>query len=371
MEETIIDKQRKIMLEKGFDTLVAISVENVAYTAGVEIPSQSLTRQRHAICLVPFRGEPKMIVVNMEESLAKSNSRIKDIRSYNEFTENPMDLLVDAIKECGLDRSRIGIELDYLPAKDYLRLKDLLPGAQFIDCGKLFSKMRMIKTKEEINLLRQAGKAAEKAQYLALSKLKPGMAELDLASFVVSSLFSEGIDSIKPLVLGAGNRCWHANPGPTKYNIKLGDMIRMGISGLISGYFSDVARTAVVGKPTVFMKDTWSKLIESRAIVLDLIKPGSYTQDIYFAFSNKFKKLGLEPIDFVGHGIGLTIHEEPYISKFSNTTLEEGMVLGVEPYYMLPEKQMGFQIEDEVIVTSQGYELITNYKDPSDLIVVD
>ncbi|GAG71957.1 unnamed protein product, partial [marine sediment metagenome] len=161
MEETIINKQKKLMLEKGFDTLVAISVENVAYTAGVEIPSQSLTRQRHAICLLPFRGEPKMIVVNMEESLAKSNSRIKDIRSYNEFTEDPMDLLVDAIREFGLERSRIGIELDYLPAKDYLRLKKLLPGAQFIDCRKLFSKMRMIKTKKEINLLRQAGKAAE------------------------------------------------------------------------------------------------------------------------------------------------------------------------------------------------------------------
>jgi len=81
--------------------------------------------------------------------------------------------------------------------------------------------------------------------------------------------------------------------------------------------------------------------------------------------------LGLEPIDFVGHGIGLNVHEEPYISKFSNTTLEEGMVLGVEPYYMLPEKQMGFQIEDEVIVTSQGYELISNNKDNTDLIVVN
>lgn len=371
MEETIIDKQRKIMLEKGFDALVAISVENVTYTSGVMIPSQSLIRQRHAICFVPYSGEPKMIVVNMEESFAKSNSKIKDIQSYNEFNESPIDLLVDAIKECSLDRSRIGIELDYLPAKDYLRLKNLVPGAQFIDCGKLFSKMRMIKTKEEINLLRQAGKAAEKAHYLAFSKLKPGMTELDLGGFVVNSLFSEGIDSIKHLVVGAGNRCWHANPGPTKYNIKLGDMIRMDILGLISGYFSDVARTAVVGKPTVFMKDIWSKLIESRAIVLDLIKPGSYTQDIYLAFSNKFKKLGLEPIDFVGHGIGLTVHEEPYINKFFNTTLEEGMVLCVEPYYMLPEKQMGFQIEDEVLVTSRGYELITDYKDPSDLIEVD
>jgi len=370
MEETIIDKQKKIMLEEEFGALVAISVENVTYTGGVMIPSQPLIRQRHAICFVPSSGEPKMIVVNMEESFAKSNSRIKNIQSYNEFNENPIDLLADTIRKAGLVRARIGIELDYLPAKDYLRLKNLVPNAQFIDCGKLFSKMRMIKTKEEINLLRQLGKAAEKAHHLAFSKLKPGMTELDLASFVVNSLFSEGVDSILKLVVGAGNRCWHANPGPTKYKIELGDMIRVDIFGVMSGYLSDVARTAVVGKPTVFMKDIWSKLIESRVVVLDLIKPGASTQDIYLSFSKHFKKLGLVPIDFVGHGLGLTLHEEPYINKFSNTTLKEGMVLCVEPYYMLPEKQMGFQIEDEIIVTSRGYELITNYKDPSNLIEV-
>jgi len=76
MEETIIDKQKKIMLEEEFGALVAISVENVTYTGGVMIPSQPLIRQRHAICFVPSSGEPKMIVVNMEESFAKSNSRI-------------------------------------------------------------------------------------------------------------------------------------------------------------------------------------------------------------------------------------------------------------------------------------------------------
>jgi len=147
-------------------------------------------------------------------------------------------------------------------------------------------------------------------------------------------------------------------------------MIRVDIFGTMSGYLSDVARTAVVGNPTAFQRQTWSKLMESRAITLKMIKPGAHTRDIYLAFSKKFKELGLKPIDFVGHGMGLTLHEEPYINKFADTALEEGMVLCVEPYYMLPEKQMGFQIEDEVIVTSQGYELITNYRDSSELIEI-
>jgi Xaa-Pro aminopeptidase len=80
--------------------------------------------------------------------------------------------------------------------------------------------------------------------------------------------------------------------------------------------------------------------------------------------------MGLEPINFVGHGLGLTLHEEPYINKFSDTLLEPGMVLCIEPYYMMVDQNMGFQIEDEIIVTENGYELITDYQDSSELIQV-
>jgi Xaa-Pro aminopeptidase len=94
------------------------------------------------------------------------------------------------------------------------------------------------------------------------------------------------------------------------------------------------------------------------------------SQEVYRIFSKKFKDLGLEPINFVSHGLGLTLHEDPCINRFSDTILEPGMVLCVEPYYMMVEQNMGFQIEDEIIVTEKGYELITDYRDSSELIQV-
>ena len=103
MEYRIIQKQKEAMKKAGYDALVSISPENATYTAGVAIPSHSIIRQRHVICVVPASGNPKMIVVNMEESFARANAQIKDIRAYNEFTESPIQFLADAVKELGLE----------------------------------------------------------------------------------------------------------------------------------------------------------------------------------------------------------------------------------------------------------------------------
>lgn len=370
MENKILQRQREEMNKAGFDALVAISPENATYTAGVAIPSHSIIRQRHVICVVPTQGDPVMIVVNMEESFARANARIREIRAYNEFTQSPMQFLEDAVRELGLENGRIGIELDYLPARDYEKLKGLLPRVRFEDAESLFGRLRMIKTPEEMEKLRRVGYAAEKVHHQAFGRLRPGMTELDLAGFIVDGLYAEGVEQILKLVIGAGDRCSHANPAPTKKVIQPGDMIRVDIFATLSSYLSDVARTAVVGKPTPFQRETWKKLIEARQTTLEEIRPGVHSQEVYQKFARKFKQLGLEPINFVGHGLGLTLHEDPYINKFSDTILEPGMVLCVEPYYMMVQENMGFQVEDEVIVTEKGYELITHYKDSSELIQV-
>ncbi len=366
----IIQKQKEEMRKANYDALISMSPENATYTAGVAIPSHSIVRQRHVICVVPANGDPKMIVVNMEESFARANAQIKDIRAYNEFTESPIQFLSDAVKELGLKGSRIGLEVDYLPARDYEKLKGLLPHARFEDVEGFFGRLRMIKTDEEIDKLRKVGKAAEKVHHKAFGDLRAGMTELDLAGLIVTGLYAEGVDQILKIVAGAGERCSHANPGPTKNVIKQGDMIRVDIFATLASYLSDVARTAVVGRPTDFQRETWKKLIEARAATFEAIKPGVHSQEVYRTFSRKFKDLGLEPINFVGHGLGLTLHEDPYINRFSDTILEPGMVLCVEPYYMMVERNMGFQIEDEIIVTEKGYELITDYRDSSELIQV-
>ncbi len=358
MVSEIISKQQKLMKEKGLGALVAISPEIIRYTIGVMIPTQSIIRERHAICITPAVGSPVAIVVNIEENLVKSESFISDIRSYNEFTEDPIILLAEVLREVNLEKETIGIELDYLPAKRYETLKKELPNTKFISCEDHFYELRSIKTKAEIQLIEFIGKAAEESIYSAFSQLHPGMSERDLAQLLVGEYYNRGGEKIQILVVATGERSSFLNASASDRIIKKGDMIRVDLIGTRQGYYSDVCRTAVVGPPNQEQLEIWNTIVEARELVLNGIEPGMDTRQIYGKYRDFIVKKNLTPIDFVGHGLGLGLHEEPYFGKYGGTILKEDMVFCIEPIHVIPNS-MGFQLEDEIVITENGYRLLT------------
>ena len=181
MVHEVVRKQQELMKKHGLGALVAVSPEIIRYTTGVMIPTQSVIRERHALCITPATGDPVAVVVNIEENLVKSQSFIQDIRSYNEFTDEPIVMLSDVLKEKGLEKETIGIELDYLPARRYELLKKEMPKTEFISCEDHFYELRTIKTQDELMLIEEIGRAAEESIYSAFSQLRSGMTEQDLA----------------------------------------------------------------------------------------------------------------------------------------------------------------------------------------------
>lgn len=232
----------------------------------------------------------------------------------------------------------------------------------------MMSELRVIKTVEELDCLRIINKIAEKAHYYAAKKATDGISELQYAQYISEYLFSEGAESINKLVVGSGERSEHGNANPTARIMQNGEIVRADIFAKLHGYMSDVARTAVVGKPVQYQMEKWKKIVESRSIVIDMIKPGAFTGDIYKAFCGCFDEAGLTPINFVGHGLGITLHEDPYISRYHNLELQSGMVLAIEPIYFA--KGEGYQIEDIITVTNNGCEVFTNFGDPNQMIEI-
>src|SRR5690606_7774971 len=161
MTSEIIQKQRAAMREKGLDALVLMSPDNIAYTAGVVVPSQLIVRHRLVLCLIPLEGEPEIIVVNIEESFVKSNSTIPNVIAYNEFTQDPVQVLAERIKAAGL--GHVGIEFTALSVKGFQTLEKALPDVSFVAIDELMQQLRMIKTPEELQKLRHMGKVAERA----------------------------------------------------------------------------------------------------------------------------------------------------------------------------------------------------------------
>src|ERR1700722_8212648 len=153
MDHEVIRRLRAAMKAAGFDALVALSQANVTYPAGFLVPSHALNRFRRTITVLAGRAFATQIVVTVEENLVRQRSRFTDVRVYDQFSQDPADVLADALIEAGVGAERIAIELDYMPAQDYIRLRERLPKAKFVHCRELYFNTRMIKTDEEIALL--------------------------------------------------------------------------------------------------------------------------------------------------------------------------------------------------------------------------
>jgi Xaa-Pro dipeptidase len=369
MDQEIIARLRKRIGAAGLDAIIAISPENVTYVSGFVVPSQSLMRWRHAACVVTADGKISMVVIDMEATTVKAHAGIDDLRIYREFSDDPMVKLTEALKDSKLDRAKVGIEMEFLPAIDFATLQKNLPDVNWVAADAIFNKARQIKTAGELALLRSLSKLTDNAIGTALRSAEVGMSEMELAGTLLTTLFAGGAESYKLMIIASGERSEFPNVGPSERKLKHGDIIRMEIFGQKRGYLTGVCRTAVVGEATTEQYKIWSNLIECKYLVMDLIKPGASCPEIYRKFLEKFGQLGFDPISFVAHGIGLHLHEEPYMGRYGDEMVEAGMVGAFEPLVYIPGR-FGMQNKDMFCVTDRGCELLSDVTPTDSLLRV-
>lgn len=367
MDQEIVTRLRNRICAAGIDAIVGSSPENVTYVSGFVVPSQSLMRWRHAALIVTADGKVSMVAIDMEATTVKAHAGIGDLRIYREFSDDPMDSLADALRDLKLDRGQVAVEMEFLPAKDFATLQRRLPDVKWAAADALFNKARQIKTPNELALLRSLSKLTDHAIGTALRSAKVGTSEMELAGTLLATLFAGGAESYKLMIIASGERSEFPNVGPSERALKHGDIIRMEIFGQKSGYLTGVCRTAVVGEATAEQYKIWSNLIECKYLVMDLIKPGASCPEVYRRFLEKFSQLGFEPISFVAHGIGLHLHEEPYMGRYGNEIVEAGMVGAFEPLVYIPGR-FGMQNKDMFCVTETGCELLSDVT-PTDTLL--
>jgi Xaa-Pro aminopeptidase len=338
--------------------IVAFSPENVAYTIGCMVPSHPTNRHRRTISILTADERSVLIVVSVEAELARQQSRIKDVRSYDQFTDNPMDVLASVLRELGVAAGPLAIEMDYLPVQDYLALWERLPAPPLVPCREMYQRARIVKTSEEVACLRKLAEISDQAEQVVWRQMREGMTEKALAALITNAVLEAGGDGVRTLI-GAGERSGIVNPRPTERALRRGDVIRVEILGSLDNYQSNVTRTGVLGPPTEEQRRIWAILMEARELALEKLRPGTPVQDLWTAYAGHCRKNEIEPtLSFLGHGIGLTGHEEPYLTANKPLPLELGFVLTLEPFYMLPGR-MGFHVEDMFLITPAGYETFT------------
>jgi len=370
MRSSLGHKLGALLRPAGLDALVCLSPENIAYSAGFVIPSQPLMRWRHAAHIITADGREALVCVDMEETTVRALRPDVELHVWKEFGGNAMATLAEALRALGLDNATIGTELRYLPALDRDELLCAAPHVKLVAADSLLSDTRRIKDSDELDLLGRLSRISDQAIRTALGSVRAGDTEMDIAAALVRSVYEQGAQAFKLMIVATGERSELPNVGPSERVLTDGDICRVEIFSVIDGYQAGVCRTGVVGTPSAEATRIYRNLSDCKRIVIDSLRPGVRAHDVYRAYRAKFDVLGLPPISFVGHGIGTDLHEPPYLSDTDDTRLEEGMVFGIEPLVYRTGHGFGMQIKDMVAITADGCELLSDVTDTTELLVV-
>lgn len=371
MRGEVVERLSDSLPEEHLDAIVCLSPAAVAHAAGFVVPSQPLMRWRHAAIVISDSSEPSMLCVDMEESTVREASPGTRLEVWNEFGGDAMVGLANLIRERGAEKGRVGIELGFLSVADYRRLCHELPDAELVGCDELLARIRQHKTADELELLKKLSQIADGAILDAFRYVHAGSSEMDLAAALTHGVYARGGQSISLMIVATGERSQLPNVGPSERTLEEGDICRVEIFPVIDGYHAGVCRTAVVGRPPAHALDIYGHLVKCRQDVIDHLVPGTPTSAVYAAFRKRFDELKMPPISFVGHGIGVELHEEPYLAPFDKGVVEKDMVFGLDPLVYKTGYGYGMQVKDMVAIGDSGAQVLSDVSDADELFVIE
>jgi Xaa-Pro aminopeptidase/Xaa-Pro dipeptidase len=265
---------------------------------------------------------------------------------------------------------RIGIESSAIRWQEYLKLKDKLTDLDAIPVADEVNRLRAVKSAGEVEKIRKAAGMSSRALRAIFGKMEPGMQERDVALELDFQIRREGADGVAfdTIVASGENAAMpHARPGTRR--LRRGDVIILDCGAVWDGYHSDETCTVALGPVSERQREVYNIVREAHDRALAAVKAGVSCREIDRIARSLIEEKGLRGCfpHGTGHGIGLCVHEEPRLSALSDSVLETGMVVTIEPGVYLPGR-WGVRIEDMVQVEKDGCNLITTV--PKDLTVL-
>jgi Xaa-Pro aminopeptidase len=365
-----LQKIQKLMRERSLDALFVSSKDNLIYFSGYKswlLPEPD----RPFVVLIHAEKDPVLLLPVIERGDGEALSFIEDIRVWGTYWgapfTDPIDLYADTIRDLGLSKGVIAAELGQstrlgLPLLDWQRLTGRIPEAKFVDGSDILWESRRVKSPLEIQRIAKACEITDKSIEATWKVLKVGMTERDLAKVVVTTMMEEGADGPAFIIVRSGLPYGRLmmNKYATDLKIGKGDMVDLDLGAYYRDYQSDMIRTACLGKPTADQAKFHKIAQRCNEECRKAVRPGVKISEINDVRERVQKEEQVLEYAFrgVGHGIGLTGHEEPSIGPGNNTPLEPGMVFTVEPGFSV--EQGSFFVEDVLVVTKSGYDLLTH-----------
>jgi len=353
------------LMEKGdIDVLIITEGKNYYYFTGHDVVGRSWrSYSRASIALLPRAGEPIILVHEFVASDAKRETWIDDVRPYTSLRSMPVAQIGEALKE--LRGRRIGAELGFeqrmdLPHNDVQELLRSVK-AEFVDASALLWSLRMVKSKCEIDRVRQACRITGEAYADCFGGITAGMSEQEISQLLKKSAIERGADGIAFSFITSGDGNYDRISGkPTQRRVESGDMVWMDTAVYYGHYASDFSRAGVVGGASEKQEKMQRAVSEATLRTADAIRPGWTAKDVVETCRREMGREGLASsfkAGRLGHGIGMSSTEPPHITEYDETILRPGMTITIEPGVV--EQYGVFHVEENILVTEDGTEILS------------
>jgi len=346
--ELRLERLREDVRDAGLDALLVTSDESIAYVTGF----RPLQLERLFAVVVPAAGDGAIVVPALDEGQVGGAPSVLD-RVVYDAGSNGLPELLAALGEA----RAVGVEEDHLVYGRARALADA--GRGLVPAAAVVMGRRSRKDAKEVECIRRAcGHVADAISRL-LEDLRPGDIERDVNARVESRLREAGATATHALVLFGENA---ANPHgePSDRALAVGDVVCADVSACFEGYWGDLTRCATVGPPSDWARRAWAVVREAQAAAIEATRAGVPGRDVdaaQRAIVEAAPELGA-CLHGAGHAIGLAVHEPPFLVPRTQDPLAEGMVFTIEPGIYRPGVG-GIRLEDDVLVTSDGPELLS------------
>jgi Xaa-Pro dipeptidase len=321
----------------------------------------------HAVVLT-HRGGPYLLVprhIGLEAGDCYAERRIA--LDFGEAAR--IDAIGRVLRDDGVTDGKVAIESSFLGHDTVETLKSRLSAVELVDADPLMRVATSIKFPDEIALLRESARIVDIGVAAAVAACRIGATELEVAAESSAAMLRSGAEFINHMTVRSGPHAYGNFPFPTARKLADGDCVQIDIGCIHCGYVSDTNRTRIVGTASaeqMALLDVGQRMLEAGIAV---VAPGRAASDIWHAAVAVAERAGMKDrviLPFVGHGIGLSLHESPFIDAAATTVLQEGMVFALEPGVYAQGIGCS-RPEDMILVTACGAELLTHYPRDRDL----
>jgi Xaa-Pro aminopeptidase len=346
-----LDRIRSAMSEVGVDVLALAPSDNLRYAVGFS----PLPDERACIFFVSDDG---LAFVVPSLNAEQTKDATGDIPFFVWGDEaGPIGAIRAALSSLNVDgTTQLAVDPE-MRSDVLLAVQELLPAARCVDGARVISPLREVKSDEEIDLLRASAGTADAAMERALEACRVGATELQIAEAAVAGFRDAGVEDVAFAIVASGSNGAFPHHHPSSRALAEGEAVVIDLGGRLHGYCSDITRMACVGDP-------WARYLEVHEAVEAAVTaasaaagPGVMCDEVDAAARSVIEEAGYGRyfVHRTGHGLGLSVHEPPWIVKGSKEVLRQGMVFSIEPGIYLPG-EFGVRLEEIVHITEEGCE---------------